>query len=466
MKPVLASTTAVVLAAVAGYSALRWARQVHLPAHMQGHTVVYDPHLLSPEIADELHVLMKQLRDFPTNAADLNFYKTAHEHIGEAVPMVNGSCSHPYLVPNPARTHCILPGRIDVARGYVVSGGVEGLKEPHPMLVSRVQSFGRYHFNISEFGVVERLFSDPRFQSLAKAVCPPDSQELDAFQFNFITNLPGQTVASHIDAPYFFGADRFHVPQWLLAVMVFSGLWTDRFVHQVQVVAYIHRWEDPTGARRGQFVYYNDSTGVPHEIPPAALSGSSVDGSKVIHAATVYMPDATLPLLDKSKVNLLRYVGGEATELEGSRDTNTHAPTQPARAAETWELSANGAPVRTYNTSDLRFSVVYRARCFRDGAQRAAFAAQRREGGPAGSGDMLPLETILGTLKEDLVRRGRAGGRPRAALDALPPLDLAMLLMDEYTRYPLSHTAAVPFNYCALKLKLPPALGSLLDWVC
>lgn len=41
----------------------------------------------------------------------------------------------------------------------------------------------------------------------------------------------------HIDAPYFWGASRFDVPQWLLAVMVFSGIYTERFVHQVQVRA-------------------------------------------------------------------------------------------------------------------------------------------------------------------------------------------------------------------------------------
>lgn len=37
----------------------------------------------------------------------------------------------------------------------------------------------------------------------------------DPFQFNFILSVPGQTVALHLDAPYFFGATRFQVPQWL-----------------------------------------------------------------------------------------------------------------------------------------------------------------------------------------------------------------------------------------------------------
>ena len=46
----------------------------------------------------------------------------------------------------------------------------------------------------------------------------------------------------HIDAPYFLGASRFIYPQWLLAVMVMSGLFEEQFIHQVQVVAYFHEW--------------------------------------------------------------------------------------------------------------------------------------------------------------------------------------------------------------------------------
>jgi hypothetical protein len=39
----------------------------------------------------------------------------------------------------------------------------------------------------------------------------------------------------HLDAPYFWGASRVSVPQWLLVSMVFSGLFQDKFVDQVQV---------------------------------------------------------------------------------------------------------------------------------------------------------------------------------------------------------------------------------------
>jgi hypothetical protein len=42
--------------------------------------------------------------------------------------------------------------------------------------------------------------------------------------------VPGQTVSTHIDAVYFWGATRFQIPQWLLAAMAFSNMWKDEFV--------------------------------------------------------------------------------------------------------------------------------------------------------------------------------------------------------------------------------------------
>ena len=75
--------------------------------------------------------------------------------------------------------------------------------------------------------------------------------------------MPGQTVALHLDAPYFWGADRFQFPQWLLASMVFSGLFQEQFIDQVQVVAYLHNWTDPGNLKAGRFIYWNDANDAP-----------------------------------------------------------------------------------------------------------------------------------------------------------------------------------------------------------
>lgn len=118
-------------------------------------------------------------------------------------------------------------------------------------------SFLSLRFNVTEFSEVDRLFSSRAFQDAALKVCPKNKRFLDPFQFNFImqgtkvveiqnsrifliTNspilVPGQTVAEHVDAVYFWGATRFQVPQWLLAVMQYSGLFQKEFIDQIQVL--------------------------------------------------------------------------------------------------------------------------------------------------------------------------------------------------------------------------------------
>merc|ERR1712070_270288 len=238
-------------------------KEIRIPAHMLGQRVFYQRDLLSHETAGKLMNLTKDMADFPTNLRDLKFYHTLHEHIGEAVPLpADGLCESPFMVPSLDRTQCVLAGRIDVGRHWILTGGPSALRANYDSMVSRVQSFGRYNFGLKEYPLAEELFRDPKFLQAATEVCPTDKPHLDPFQFNFIIQIPGQTVATHIDGAYFWGATRFQFPQWLLAAMTFSGLWKDRFVDQVQVVAYYHEW-DPAiltgnGVDAGEFLYWND----------------------------------------------------------------------------------------------------------------------------------------------------------------------------------------------------------------
>ena len=40
-------------------------------------------------------------------------------------------CDHPYLTPSKNGTMCVLPGRIDVGRHLILTGGARGLREPY-----------------------------------------------------------------------------------------------------------------------------------------------------------------------------------------------------------------------------------------------------------------------------------------------------------------------------------------------
>jgi hypothetical protein len=414
-----------------------------LPPHLLNHPVIVMPSLLDAATQAELLALSHALGPFGSVTGAENTYNMTHEDIGEGLAhptRADGSCAHAFLVPSKDGRRCILPGRIDVGRHYVATGGVEGLKEQHGDLASRAQSFIKYIFDPSAHPATARLLASAPFLAAARAVCPQrDAAVLDAFQTSMIIQVPGQTVPAHLDGVWFRGADRFHVPQWLLAVMAFSGLFAERFVHQVQIVAYFA--PPGVGARSGgAFTHW--ARGRAEAVPCTPGSGTSMDGSKTIHAAAVFEPASAPPALSKDALNALVHVPG-------------------AGGAGAWELRSNGVPRRRWAPEQLRYSVVYRARCFSSEAERAEFNTDQRA-----SAGRLDLEAdILGPLKDEAVRRGAA--RARADLDALPSLDLALKLLDAFVVYP-KPDAVLPLNYCALPLALPGArwLARAVDAMC
>ena len=188
------------------------------------------------------------------------------------------------------------------------TGGAWALRENVSTLSSRLLSFGNYNWDIQKYDVVNELFHEEDFEKISRSVCPADKPFLDPFQFNFIINAPGQTVATHIDGVYFWGATRFQYPQWLLSAMKFSGLFEERFVDQVQVVAYLHEWDPREVQTPGKFIYWGTRDGKsPQEVLPFPRAGVAVDGSKTVHAAMPYRIEGPAPVIDKDSHNELVY---------------------------------------------------------------------------------------------------------------------------------------------------------------
>jgi hypothetical protein len=225
--------------------------------------------------------------------------------------------------------------------------------------------------------------------------------------------------------------------------MAFSGLFADRFIDQVQLVAYFHEWQDASGARGGTFAHWAARDGSVAVLAPEPGSANAMDGSKTVHAATLFEPGAAAPWLDKSVRHALVFNASDTT----------------------WALVSGGQPrgaAHVWSERQLRFSVVYRARCFGSEREREAFAAAlaAREG-------LMDLERdILLPLMREAVRRRAAPSLE--ALQGLPRLDLGLKLLDVFVRYPKPPRAWLPFNYCALPRLLPGsrALARAIDWLC
>ncbi|RYH32427.1 hypothetical protein EON65_00585 [archaeon] len=279
----------------------------------------------------------------------------------------------------------------------------------------------------------------------------------------------------HTDSPYFYGASRKQYPEWLLACMVFSRLFQDKFINQVQVVGYLHDWvpqpdefdktynaSDPTSmvtsSDGGDFVYYDKQDENPKVIVPYPRSGSFIDGSKAIHAAKVYRKGVQAPFLDKSKNNTLVYQGKYPNGTE----------------TELWHLVVDGETTAVYKSEDVRMTIVYRARCFAKQEDVQRFYAQTDK-------DVMPLDYILDRLKYGMqkdrenVPEAIRNINPvsttrkytRAELDAMSRYTLGLALIDYYLPLPLPPTTItwMPYNYCALS-GLYPFTKPLLDLIC
>ena len=228
---------------------------------------------------------------------------------------------------------------------------------------------------------------------------------------------------------------------------MFSGLepWKSDFVDQVQVVGYLHQWQPRKDIvsvdqdEAGSFLYWTDSSAGPSHVPPRPLSGVVVDGSKTVHAAAVYRMDADLPTIDKAVPHWLKRVAHNHWTLSNPRD----------------------GVLRNYSLSDLRVSIVYRARCFADAREAQRYRARLH--GPGGQDGRYALEDVLATFVSDLIVRGKLAEGTRAT--DIPRLSLALLIMDEYIQYPLPAQNVIPWNYCMLS-RLWPWLRIPLSIVC
>jgi hypothetical protein len=360
------------------------------------------------------------------------YSEARHEHIGESEPVVDGKCSSPYLIPNKNRTECILPERVDVAIHQFISGGIDSLKEKAEVTTSRLivnQKYYHSNFGETEIPAVKQLFESENYLKQAKAICEMESSEkdpiLDPMMLAMIIALPGQMVAMHYDLPWFYGADRWDFPGWFLVAMHSSGLFDDIRIPQVQGVAYLHTYNTTTDNKRGGFYFFPNGTGAPYQVQDASRNTAIIcDGTRMVHGTQTFQKEVVPPPLRKDSKYGMRYIGEQKWEF--------------------YEFSADSSQkevVRVYDESDLRITLVWRQRCFRDTNELNRFRDR--------STKRLDLQETLDRMVSHLVATRKMAGRPSTAIKT------AFALIEHYTRYPFSPDHAIPYNYCTLEMLLP-----------
>ncbi len=209
--------------------------------------------------------------------------------------------------------------------------------------------------------------------------------------------IPGQELGVHTDVPAFRGVRSQAIPPWLLVVMAHSGLFEERRVPITTVVLYFGQ------ARGGEFAYYPDGPdGDAKLFDPGHNSAVALDADLVFHGVD-------------------RVQGNE----DGLR--RLKADMQLVHDGSHWNLREGQQTVSRYGSSEVRFSVSWKAYCFADQSERIRFTDA--------PSDLSPGE-IIRRLEEELRRRGSVPG----ADQEWPDDELARLLVDEFVPFPPAAT--------------------------
>ncbi len=212
--------------------------------------------------------------------------------------------------------------------------------------------------------------------------------------------VPGQELAVHTDVPEFRGANRKLVPQWLLVVMHHSGLFEQFRMPIATAIAWFH---DCDG---GELAYWPEGPGTPPRRHRVRYNTAMVlDTDSVFHGVE--------RIADVEADDLPRIRPGSTLEYVG---------------AGAWLLrAADGTELARYRWNELRFSVSWKAYCFRDERERDDWREHTND---------LTIDVILDALVDDLCARGRVDA------DVARDATLGQLLIDEYIRFPESTSSS------------------------
>jgi hypothetical protein len=291
-----------------------------------------------------------------------------------------------------------LEQRVDAGLNYVRQGGLR--RHPaDPLLHVRNRYFREtlLHGDAVYAPGMEQYLANPRLAEAARRVFGQDV----VVPWNVYANvmLPGQELGMHTDIPEFRGAHRDFLPGWFLCAMHVSGLFEPWRVRIATGVTYL--FGDEGG---GTFLCYPDGPdGPPARFPATHNTAIVADTDSIFHGVERVPGESDALMLVDMNTLLVPKAGGRWSLRCG----------EPERLEE----------ITTFSREELRLSLSWKGYCFADEHERDARTA---------SPDALDLETILTTLVDELVARGRLD-RPEHRLSEE---ELGLLIIDEFLHFP------------------------------
>ena len=286
-----------------------------------------------------------------------------------------------------------LPQRFDAAFNFVRTGGRLGFRDTDlGTLVARTNYFREtYAYGDQIFAPgIESLYQNERLVEAAKSIFDRAIVEPAIVYANIL--LPGQELAIHTDVPEFRGLNRKLHPQWLIVVAHHSGLFDQ---YRMPIATSVSWYQDTNG---GEFAFYPDGIdGAARAHDVHFNTAVIMDTDSVFHGVDrVVESDQSIPSL---LPHMRLYPEGDGR----------------------WVVRDGDEEVGRYRWDDMRFSISWKAYCFRDESERDAWRTHESD---------LDAGAVLDTLCADLRARERIG-------DERPPnRDLAEILVDEYVKFP------------------------------
>lgn len=225
------------------------------------------------------------------------------------------------------------------------------------------------------FDGAEPLFHNQHFIDAAKQSFGAEVIRPVAMMTNL--NLPMAGYRPHLDLPFFRGAMNREVPAWMLAPMGYSGLFGNWAVPVASAITWFY---DGVG---GEFEYWPNGLSRPSKIerPPYSNMAVLADNEYMYHRvgsigrADDHVPDDGVPF---------------EAELALTDDRR-------------WEVQVDGTTLSSYPYEHVRLSVLWKAYCFRDAAEAAAYDDK--------SDDLTP-ELVTEIFCRDLADRGASFAQP------------------------------------------------------
>lgn len=243
------------------------------------------------------------------------------------------------------------------------------------------------------------LLQHEQFTAAAKAMYDTDVIVPEQVYVNLTTPI-GRQGFSHTDIPEFRGVDRQNAPAWLLSAMGVSRLFEAERIHIVTAVAWFYQGEG------GAFRYW-----------PDGVAGESIVHDNTWNTAIVgdndFMPH-----------EVLRVGARDAAKPEGMT-----LSTELFCDGTDWHIVEAGETLISYPDEAVRLSLSWKAKVYRDDAERAQ--AEARTG--------LTVDAAMDRIRQDLASRAEP---QELVSDTVESSALRDQLMASYSAYTLSPSPA------------------------